>query len=542
MTARVARYGPLWLLAAMGLFANVALLFPVPMPIGPMYWDLAVYVDADQRMRMGQVPVRDFFAPVGPLAYWLYHGTAELFRSGHPLLVAQWSLLPVTLPVMAAVVVTMLRDRRIARWQAWTLVGTFAVISLLPFNMRAHATLPGVDAFGIYNRHGALLLFVLAAVLLFARGRALPVLLAVVLAAAFLLKLTAFLAGGLLCIAALATGRVTWRQGATTAVLFAVPLVLLELLTGLVSGYLADVWVLATMNEGGLASRLLQSSSIWFGVLLPFALLTAGLAGARDWRAVVWIGAGLLCGIVYESQNTGSLGFAHMWPIAIAVLATVGSNRTVIAGALMAAALLPPLSNVVTQAARAAGGAVRHAPGGADALGAWANVVAKPDVSRRADAMRTHHAGLPEASRALAERGLLPGADTYAEADFQTMHLRIMADAVEAITALEARAGVRFDTLLSVNFVNPLPAALGRDAPRHLAIGADPFRAVPPPDADVFAAIAATHLIVRPTCPYTSANERLYELYEPAMREHRRFPLTPCAEAWSHPRFGDLGP
>ena len=115
------------------------------------------------------------------------------------------------------------------------------------------------------------------------------------------------------------------------------------------------------------------------------------------------------------------------------------------------------------------------------------------------------------------------------------------AEAVRAIRALERERNVRFETVWSLNFTNVLAAALDRDAPRHVAIGADPGRAVPTPGGLEAAAVRATDLVMRPTCPATPANERLLALYADALRDHARLQLTPCAEVWLHPRFSPSG-
>ncbi len=47
------------------------LAMPLAVPIGPMYWDTYIYLDAAQRIKMGQIPGADFSTPVGPLGYYL---------------------------------------------------------------------------------------------------------------------------------------------------------------------------------------------------------------------------------------------------------------------------------------------------------------------------------------------------------------------------------------------------------------------------------------------------------------------------------------
>lgn len=60
---------PLVLLAAAILICTALLARPLSMPLGPMSWDLVIYLDAANRIGDGQVPVIDFFTPVGPLGY-----------------------------------------------------------------------------------------------------------------------------------------------------------------------------------------------------------------------------------------------------------------------------------------------------------------------------------------------------------------------------------------------------------------------------------------------------------------------------------------
>jgi hypothetical protein len=63
-----------------------------------MYWDLAPYLDAANRIAGGRLPLIGFFTPVGPLGYWLFAWLGELFTQSQPLLLAQWSIFLVTAP------------------------------------------------------------------------------------------------------------------------------------------------------------------------------------------------------------------------------------------------------------------------------------------------------------------------------------------------------------------------------------------------------------------------------------------------------------
>ena len=82
------------LLLAVALAAVLLLLsLPLSLPIGPMYWDVLIYYDAANRIFDGQMPVVDFFTPVGPLGYYLFAGWLTLFPNAQPVLIAHWSLL-----------------------------------------------------------------------------------------------------------------------------------------------------------------------------------------------------------------------------------------------------------------------------------------------------------------------------------------------------------------------------------------------------------------------------------------------------------------
>ena len=83
---------PLIILALVVACMPLALMTTVTMPIGPMYWDHYIYLDAANRIFDGQIPSVDFFAPVGGLGYYLFAGWLYLFPNGHPLLLSSWSL------------------------------------------------------------------------------------------------------------------------------------------------------------------------------------------------------------------------------------------------------------------------------------------------------------------------------------------------------------------------------------------------------------------------------------------------------------------
>jgi hypothetical protein len=121
----------------------------------------------------------------------------------------------------------------------------------------------------------------------------------------------------------------------------------------------------------------------------------------------------------------------------------------------------------------------------------------------------------------------------FSDFDFQWAWLENADRAISAVLALEARDDVRFETVMSIDFVNPFPWLMDRQAPRAIAVGADPTRAVPPPGAAEEAAIRAVDLALMPTCPATPTQTRLLELYRPALSPtHTQIGLTPCYDAF----------
>lgn len=559
---------PAGILAITALLTVAILSLPVRLPIGAMYWDLVVYLDGANRIHSGQVPTVDFFAPVGPLGYYLFAGGSAIFGNAQPLLLVQWSLLVVTAPLMALALIEL--DRR-SRATAIAVLVPFLIFSLLPFNTRSYYPFPGSDGFGIYNRQVCQLLYVLTVALLFTRSR---VLLGSVIAAAmlalFLTKITGLIAGLMLCAFALAAGRVSFTVAAGSAIAFGAILGLIELSTGFVSGYFADILALVQMNSESLAPRFLQAASHTFGIVMPAGMLAILLlyserrklsAALKDFvrrpmpaplaklldRPAFWILATVVAGIFFETQNTGSQALIFLWPVVVWGLMRSFNDlmRTpaILGGCVLlaAAASLPPIVNTSEHAARTFAGAAKNVPLVHDNLGTLGQVNARPEVMNRALKMMTFYPRNRQTYEDFVAIDELPEFIFYSAPDYQLDHLLAIDQAVASILALEAQNGVRFETMMNINFVNPFPWLLDRTATRHIAIGADPSRAVPAPGPEAMAAIGDTDLALLPTCPPTTANRQLLNLYEAALRSHRRIRLDSCFDAYIHPRFGPIG-
>lgn len=543
---------PLIVLACAVLTCIGLLMQPLTLPLGPMYWDLVVYLDAANRIADGQQPLIDFFAPVGPLGYWLFAWLDGLFPQGQPLLIAQWSTLLVTAPPMALILRDL--DAR-SRATAFALLGPYLVFQLLPVNVEHYSFFPGFDGFGIYNRQVSITLYVFVAALIFLRDRRLLVAVLVwTMLALLLIKVTGFLAGGLIGAFALLAGRIDGRQTAIAAALACLPLLALELSGGMVSAYVESIVDLVSMNAGGILPRFLQAGSLHLDIVGAALLLiltlvvlggaqlgeaVAGLARRRNLgslhvlldREPFWLAVVLFAGLSFETQNTGGQAFIFIWPVLLAILADwLGRGRrgSVLVLALVAATAIPPLETVLQRAARTALAQTGYLGLPHSALGKLGQVSQHREVIARAQAMQEIYASDRPTFEAIAARKILPSQSLYAELDFQAGWLLAVDAGIAAIRAHEAKTGTRFETIVSLNFANPFPYLMSRSAARHITVGADPFRAVPDLDAETMAAIADADLILYPRCPVTVANQALRERYLPAMVGRREIDLGPC--------------
>jgi hypothetical protein len=531
------------------------LMMPMRLPVGPMYWDAYLYYDAANRITTGQMPSVDFFTPVGPLGYYLFATLNSLFTNAQPTLITHWALLLVSAPLMALVIRDV--DQR-SRTIAFALLMPFLVFVLLPFNTREFYPYPGSDAFGIYNRQVCQMLYVLVAALLFIKnGRLLIAVTCLSMIALFTLKITGFVAGGMICFYAFLAGRVSFRQAIAIFAGFIIVLAGLELATGIVSSYVADIQQLLEMNSGTIAPRFLQASSLNFGIVSASAALIgllawnsafrikgAGLAWIsafldQDW---LWIGVVLFAGIFFETQNTGSQALIFLWPALVWMLSQrmVLLARPFLFGAiavLTLAIMLPPMEQVIEKAGRAYIGSMKNVPLENRNLKTLGAMNMRPEIASRSE----HMAGFYPAHRALYEDmipvDVLPTPLLFSDYDFQVLYLRSIDEAIDQIHRWESERKIRFETIMSLNFVNPFPYLMDRQAPHYIAIGADPLRSVPPTGSEEESAVAATDLALMPTCPPTTANALLYKMYEPALAQHRRIKLTECYDAFVHPKF-----
>ncbi|MDY8109185.1 hypothetical protein U0C82_08515 [Fulvimarina sp. 2208YS6-2-32] len=562
---RIGLFSPPLILAFFCAALFSLLMLPLTVPIGAFYWDTFIYFDAANRLGNGQVPSVDFFAPAGPLGYWLFAFLIGIFPLAQPVLLAQWMILAVAAPLFALVLLD--ADRR-SRTIALALVLPFILFVALPINATQYSSYPSIDGFGYYNRQCIHLLYVLTAALLFATNRMVVVtVLTGTMTALFLTKITGFAAGGLLCAFAVLAGRVAIREGFLILSGFAAILLALQLADGVTLAYVNDLLTLAAMNEGVLLQRFLQAGSLHFGIVASAGLLCAvllfaerrdladaagsltprallpGLARLFD-RGSMWLGVGLVAGLFFETQNTGSQPFVFIWPIVLAILVNVGHLKgklLVACLALAAATTLPSLVSTLQKAARALVGQMNYVAIDLPNLKTLDQVSQRAEIVDRSATVLNLYKRHPATFQAFADDRILPDFTFYTAPDMHLTWLRAIDDGVEAIRAYEAANDVRFETIFSLNFTNPFPYLMDRDAPKGVPIGADPSRTVPQPNAFVLSEIARTDLVLYPKCPITISNVELYGVYEAVLDTRTRISLSPCWDGLLRQGFGADG-
>lgn len=532
-----------WLAFALVLLFGL-LSFQLNAPIGPMYWDSYIYFDAAQRIKTGQIPNVDFSTPVGPLGYYLFASGLSLFPKAQPLLLVQWSILIVAAPLMIGVLAE-LHPRN--RTTGFLVLIPFLVFAVFPANTQSFYPYPGLDGFGIYNRHTSLLLYVLVCGLMFMRDSAkLALFCAATMFALLLMKVTGFLAGGLFGLAALLAGRISVRHVLLAAAVASAALSVLELHNGIIGAYVHDIATLLALNEEALLSRFLTVISLKLDVILPASILVLVLFWNEQRqpgnhasserprffdRSSVWLAVGLLGGVILETQNTGSQEFIFLWPVLIMLFQRVQlrSQNFKIAFMILAAfCVIPTFAKVTHRTLRAVVVAPTYVQPSLPELQNLGQVLTRPDFLHRAELFQSHYPQNNAAYDALAEQGQLPSWQLYSEIDFQVFWLLSANQMVKDLQSFETRNNIHLQSIMSLDFVNPFAWILDRDATRHIQIGADPFRTVPLLSEETKAAVEATDGVLRPKCPTTTNRLALQKIYLEALQDRTVIALNPC--------------
>ncbi len=539
---------PFLALAVASLIAAALLSLPLRLPMGSNYWDIFTYADAVYRMRSGQIPHVDFFVPVGALGYGLLDLTTRFFPQAHTLLAVHYGLMLITVPAMA--IIAGYADRR-SRFEALALVLPFALFALLPMNTVELYPSPGFDGHGNYNRHGAMLLMVMAAAVLFIENRRVASWIAVLLLAAlFMIKVTGFLVGVVIIVHALIAGRASLRGVAEGGVVALAMFGFAEWRWGLISAYVEDILTLVRANTHFLLPRILTVLSIKFEVIAPTGLLILILMwrerdhlvtllrepGRESFSRLVdtdaaWIASLLAVGLVYETQNTGSQEFIMLWPAILRLLRQTPfpwGRKDAALLLVMAAATIPTPMEVIHRTARAVASAPGYQPLPTPLIGPVARLSVKPDILHHARQMLAHYPEAKGTYAAIAKRGILPSYILFNEIDFHVSWMLSVEEAAQAILAYEKANNVRFERLYTLDFTDPLTIMLGRIPPLEKSIGNDPTRTFMALNDRARAEIARIDAFIVPSCPITEPRNKIREAFEPYLAGRRSVPLTPC--------------
>jgi hypothetical protein len=540
-----------WLVSLL-LFCVGFLLLPVKLAIGGYYWDVFLYPDAAWRIANGQLPHVDFFTPAGAFEYYGYALLQSIFPNGHQLLLAQWSLLLVTLPVMAAMATDLERQ---GRYLALAVVLPFVFFSLVPINTKEVYPLAGVDGYGIYNRHVCLLLYVMVTTFVFVQpGRKIGAITGILFAALFFVKVTGAAIALPIIALALLSGRMRVSDGVIAAATFAAICIIVELSTGMVSAYVRDIGILVGMNAEGLVSRLRSPLVMYLDVLAILAALAALLlwvdrsrilfvmssrAGMRLSSRIstifnhdaLWIAALCAVGILFETQNTGSLALVFVWPYLAQLFARWfprhRDRRTAVL-LLVAVSALPMLMPMMHRTARVVMGSLFYEELQAPALGRHAQVEAKQEMLVRAQAVKEHFADTHYHYRRFSEAGHQSSYLLYTEIDYQLSWLMGVDEAVQALRDYERDTHRKFERLIVLDFVDVFTPVLRRTPVKLISIGMAAERTVPPLEGERLAAAMTADALLVPRCPTTPVRLSLQKTFAPVMEGKRLHRLSSC--------------
>ena len=561
MYLRDSKYWIYGVLSGTVLVLAAALSLPVELPIGESFWDTYIYIDGAHRLSIGQEIYRDFHAPVGPLNYILFDWLGSLFPHGNVVLVIQWCMMLITLPVVAVIC---LHARERGPFAAFGLLLPYLMFSLLPFNIISWNVFPGVDGFAYYNRHSSVLLYLLVATLFFVRSHiALVGLVSVLLLSLAFVKISGFAIAGLIMAFALLARRIGISVSIAIAALCLSFTAMLEILTGSVSAYLHSVLRLLAANDGVLLTNLVTTVSARFDVILVASILAAYLFFLRmrggenllagfdrdcprtpepgrldqDW---LWLAVLIFANTVFESQNYGGAAFVSVWPLLLVLmLATAPERRMRLSPLLVLVGLIafPTATKVLHSAARATATTINNVAVETGNLPANMRFSAKALTVDAAAAARPILSGGRETYEKYADANILPAYWLYFDHRFQVNVLQTMDAVIGAIREREADLGRHYEVIDLRDFANPVTAAMGRTPARGISIGGDPYRAVLPLTGEEADLLSQTDLVLLPTCPVTAARKKLHQKYLAAYEGFNRIALTDCFDALEHPRY-----
>ncbi|MGA7710997.1 MAG: hypothetical protein WCA81_03785 [Rhizomicrobium sp.] len=314
------------------------------LPIGSFFWDQLVIDNASYVLNQGDGH-RALFLPPLPASAILFYWLASHFPTHpNPLLGGQVLF---SLFLFPALLVACLRQ---SPRNTVLLLVPYLLIAFLPFQYENFFYRDTVMHNVVYNREGALALYVFVALLQTVRWRLRFIPISYTLVVLLFSKPNFALAGFILLVLWATMARHRHRE--LPAVLGSTILILagLQLTTHSVLPYFADSLELVTAASSGAGGRLVtfvfNYGQISFGVAL-LALAVALYLMKRVWearrfarwyrsvyvfiqcnRTAVFLFALIVGGYIVESQNTGSWYFYYLWPAILSAFKIPLANRT----------------------------------------------------------------------------------------------------------------------------------------------------------------------------------------------------------------------
>ncbi|ARQ01256.1 hypothetical protein [Pseudorhodoplanes sinuspersici] len=524
------------------VYAGVWFMFP-HLTAGAGGNDALFLADGARRIAAGQLPHIDFSLPTGALPYFSYFLSEKLFPQIPAYIGSHLFGFLLLSPLLAAACAQI--PNRIA---GAALVAAVAIATLLPFNTNVNE-MCGNAFYASYNRFGAA--FTLVSLAWFFRASSTRVWLNTVIIAALLLIaiFSKFVYLGVilgpLIVYSLFDAR--WRKAALISIaITALILIVVQLSTGILGGYLADIRAMAAVNRGRvlyfLASFVYKSffELLLLGGLILALLLerwTLATRATGNWfarlsiiRQPVAMAAAIGAIIVAESQSTnghemvGALGLLFApglfgKPFNTTRLVLLVTAATLIGGNLAIGAFEKGMCNLVNRL-----GAPQHV--------AWTDpfmphlVVPEPMVETALSrvALWTESAAT---MRALEDKG-----HSYLNPADAELYLAQWKTVDDAIKILKDRGITDLGRVMTVAFADMFGVALKAPPPKGTKIVLDPIRTVSPmTDDEAKAYLSNVDTVFVPACALnkTSATEPAALWFGATLKQQfTEQPLTPC--------------
>lgn len=531
------------------LVACLCLLSPILLPAGSYYWDISQYPDAAWRIANGQIPTADFFTPAGPLEYYGFAFLQSIFPGGHILLLANWSILLVALPVLTLVMYHAGRSNRLV---ALALLLPFLIFAAYPYNSPIADTGTGATHLGIDHRHAALLLYILFAAILFVRDARTQIgIVSVLLLALFFTRVSGFALALALIAQGVVAGRILWRTLWFISIVTTAGLLLVDMSTGILAAYLEQIAIPSEADMPSLFGAGYHYLTGHKAIVIPalgaaafllwdarskIANLLSSSKRATIWRRIngianldtVWLLGIVLATGLYESHNSNGLGFILLWPLFIAILNRRwfrSSQVNTLIAACIVLALAPGVMWQTSHIVQTAAATITDEAVQMPEIGLLGAVKAKPDIIASARTINTGNTSdRQNQSRVLTATPAL-----------QIARMMAAGEAVRAIRSYEEKHNTRFKRLMTLDSVDPLPAILGRIPVRHISVhGTSSFN-----NARLLAkrlrAAETADAILAPRCAVSPARSRLVTAFQPVLQKRAKHQLSPCWDIYLRP-------